>query len=358
VAAFFEPLLHGHDRRIVEVFCYAEVGQADLVTERMRAQSDHWCSTVGMSDADVARKIEEDSIDILVDLAGHTANNRLLVFAAKPAPLQVTWLGYPNTTGLAAIDYRLVDAITDPKGKADGWASEALLRLKDGFLCYAPAADTPNPAPVPSARRGFVTFGSFNNPAKLSDPTLDAWAALLNRAPTSRLLLKGHHFFDDMAARSLFAARLADRGVAPERLTLLGLQPDPAVHLALYGEIDIALDPFPYNGTTTTCEALWMGVPVVTLQGDRHASRVGASLLRGLGLGELVAADVSDYVAIGAGLAGDSVRLADLRASLRTRMRASALCDRIAFARKIEAAYRQIWRRWCDGQTATPFDVA
>jgi len=348
VAYFFEPLLREHDRDLVELYCYAEVTRPDSVTVRLKALADHWRSTVGKSDGDLARQIGEDGIDILVDLAGHTANNRLLVFAAKPAPLQVTWLGYPNTTGLVAMNYRLVDRVTDPAGEADSRSSERLLRLKDGFLCYRPPPDAPKPAAAPALSNGFITFGSFNNPTKLSDATLDSWAALLRALPNARLFLKGFCLVD-AGTRSLFEARLAKRGVTPDRLTLCGQLNEAAAHLGLYREIDIALDPFPYNGTATTCEALWMGVPVVTLAGDRHAGRVGASLLTVLGLDALIARDASDYGAIALGLATDLPLLSELRASLRARMDASPLCDASGFARSVEAAYRSIWKAWCLG---------
>ena len=344
VAYFLEPLLRGHDRQAVEIFCYAEVARPDGVTARLRELSDYWLTTIGLSDDELAERIRADGVDILVDLAGHTVKNRLGVFARKPAPVQATWLGYPNTTGLDAIDYRLVDATTDPVGQADAWASETLVRLEGGFLCYGGVKDAREPAAPPSLATGVVTFGSFNNPAKLSASTLDAWARLLIRLPQARLLLKGKAFADP-GARALLLARLGEHGVAAERVELVGWLPGADAHLALYDRMDVALDPFPYNGTTTTCEALWMGVPVVTLRGDRHAGRVGASLLEQIGLTDLVGQSLDDYVEIAAGLAGDPTRLAELRRSLRPRMAASPLCDGPAFAHKMEAAFRDMWRR-------------
>jgi protein O-GlcNAc transferase len=346
IAQFLEPLLRSHDRREIEVFCYAEVSAPDAATERFKQLADHWMVTVGMSDDVLAEQIRRDGIDVLVDLAGHTTKNRLPVFARKPAPVQVTWLGYANTTGLKAIDYRLVDAVTDPQGAADSFASEILVRLPGGFLCYGGPDDAPAPGPVPCLMTGAITFGSFNNPAKLSAVTFDAWAQVLARLPQARLLLKGQSFAD-AAIRALHLDRLAERGLAPERVELVARMPDSRAHLALYDRIDIALDPFPYNGTTTTCEALWMGVPVVTLRGDRHASRVGASLLTQIGMTDLIADSVEAYVETAAALAGDRVRLSRLRRSLRPHMAASPLCDAPAFARKIEDAYRTMWRRWC-----------
>ncbi|MBV9970968.1 MAG: tetratricopeptide repeat protein [Xanthobacteraceae bacterium] len=347
VAYFLEPLLRSHHREAIEVFCYAEVTWPDARTEQFKALADRWVPTVGMSDAALAERIRRDRIDILVDLAGHTAKNRLPVFAAKPAPVQVTWLGYPNTTGLCAIDYRLVDAVTDPDARDEALATETLVRLPGGFLGYGPPGNAPEPSVPPCLSSGTVTFGSFNNPSKLSAGTLEAWARLLTRLPAARLLLKGKPFACAVT-RASFVERLRRRGVAKEQIELAPWLPDET-HLARYDQVDIALDPFPYNGTTTTCEALWMGVPVVTLRGDRHAARVGASLLTQIGLSDLIADTVVEYVELAAGLADDPVRLTDLRRSLRPRMAASPLCDAPAFARKIEAAYRAMWQRWCAG---------
>ena len=298
-----EPLLKEHDRDAMEVFCYAELKRPDKVTRDLQRLADHWLVTVGLSDEKLADRIRADGIDILVDLAGHTANNRLRVFARKPAPVQVTWLGYPNTTGLEGIDYRLVDAVTDPVGAADTWASETLVRLDGGFLCYGPLKNAPEPTGPPSLKTGAVTFGSFNNPAKISPATFDAWAMLLARSSQARLLLKGAPF-RDAATRALFLAQLTERGVAAERVQLVGWVP-AAEQLAVYHHVDIALDPFPYNGTTTTCEALWMGVPVIALLGNRHAGRVGASLLTQIGLMDLIAKSVEEYVEIALALASN-----------------------------------------------------
>ena len=330
VAYFLEPLLKEHDRQAVEVFCYAEVKRPDTVTTDLQGLADHWRMTVGLSDDELAERIRADGIDILVDLAGHTANNRLRVFARKPAPVQVTWLGYPNTTGLEAIDYRLVDAVTDPVGDADACASETLVRLEGGFLCYGALKDAPEPIVPPCLKTGTVTFGSFNNPAKLSAATLEVWAKLLSRLPQARLLLKGEPFAD-APTRALFLARLGERGVAAERVELVAWLPIAATHLALYHRVDIALDPFPYNGTTTTCEALWMGIPVVTLRGDRHAGRVGASLLTQIGLTDLIANSVEEYLEIAVALARNPERLSDLRRVLRPRMAASPFVRRARF---------------------------
>ena len=347
VAYFLEPLLREHDHQAVEVFCYADVMRPDTMTSHLQALSDCWLRTVGLSDEALAHQIVDDRIDILVDLAGHTGHNRLLVFARKPAPVQVTWLGYPNTTGLSAMDYRLVDSVTDPEGEADALACETLVRLEKGFLCYSPPPDAPPPAALPSLTSGSITFGSFNNPSKLSSDTLDAWATLLCRVPGSRLLCKGKPFAD-AGSKTHFLTQLERRGVDPQRVNLLGWLSGQADHLTVYQQVDIALDPFPYNGTTTTCEALWMGVPVITLLGDRHAGRVSASLLTQIGLTELIADSVQAYVDVAAALANDAQRLSELRRTLRARIQASSLCDAPAFARKIEAAYRNMWQLYCE----------
>jgi predicted O-linked N-acetylglucosamine transferase (SPINDLY family) len=350
VSYFLAPLLAAHDHDAVEVCCYSEFDRRDAVTERFMALADRWRDTPGQSDAAVAEMIAADQIDILVDLAGHTAGHRLGVFARKPAPVQVSWLGYPATTGLPTLDYRLVDAVTDPPGPADALATETLIRLEDGFLCYEPAPDAPDPGPPPGLANGFVTFGSFNNQTKLSPTALKTWARLLKAVPTARLLFKGG-FVIDPGARERVSAAFEAEGVAPDRLILHGFTGTPAEHLAVYNQIDMALDPFPYNGTTTTCETLWMGVPVVTLAGQAHAGRVGASLLSLVGLEDLIAEDLDGYIRIATALAADPDRLTDLRRTLRPRMAASPLCDAPAFARKMEAAYRALWQRWAGEQS-------
>ncbi|MEI6559460.1 MAG: tetratricopeptide repeat protein [Rhodospirillaceae bacterium] len=358
VGFFIEPLLAAHDRTAVSSRCYSETRRPDAVTARIKALAEGWCETAGLDDRALAARIQADGIDLLIDLAGHSAFNRLPVFALKPAPVQVTWLGYPGSTGLAAIDYRLVDPVSDPEGGADRLASEALVRLQGGFLCYRPpCAAGPDPAPAAEPADGAaLTFGSFNNLNKLSPPVLALWAALLCRLPGARLLLKSRQLADEAVARALRQS-FGRHGVARERLELLSWTAGFESHLDSYRRVGIALDPFPYNGTTTTCEALWMGVPVVTLAGERHAARMGASLLTRLGLDELIAADPAAYLEIAAALATDRARLAGLRAGLRQRMTASPLCDAAALARRLETAYRIMWRRWCAGEPASPFMV-
>jgi predicted O-linked N-acetylglucosamine transferase (SPINDLY family)/ADP-heptose:LPS heptosyltransferase len=349
VTFFVEPLIEAHARAAVEVFLYANGIKSDAVTARLKTLADHFVPIHGLSDELAAARIRQDGIDILVDLSGHTNANRMMLFARKPAPVQVSWLGYPNTTGLPAIDYRLTDAVADPPGAADALHTERLVRLERGFLCYRPPAQAGAVAPPPASRSGHVTFGSFNNFAKLSPRTVALWARLLRELPNARLLLKAPQF-KDRGTRERCVAAFAAAGIAAERLDVVPPLATAEEHLALYGRVDVALDPLPYNGTTTTAEALWMGVPVVTLRGDRHASRVGASMLTAIGLEQLVAATPDDYVVIASALARDPGRLEQLRAGLRDRMRTSPLCDGTDFARRVEAAYRAMWRDWCETQ--------
>ncbi len=347
VAHFLEPLLAAHDRAAVEVFCYADVRRPDAMTGRFQEIADHWRSLVGLSDEAAAARIREDGIDILVDLAGHTAGNRLKLFARRPAPVQATWLGYPGSTGMAAMDYRLTDEIADPEGVADALHSETPIRLDGGFLCYQPLADAPEPAPAPFEAEGYVTFGSFNALSKLTAEVAETWTDILDAVPGSRLVLKDRAL-GEAATRQRIVGLFRTAGANVDRLELLPAAITRAEHLALYGRIDIALDPFPYGGTGTSCEALWMGVPLVTLYGDRHASRVGASLLARVGLDDLVADSIDGYIEQAENLAADGARLAGLRAELRQRMADSPLTDAAGFATRIEAAYREMWRRWCE----------
>lgn len=346
VSFFFKPLLEELRKRGgAECVCYADVPRPDQVTRELQGLAHEWVDAVGLSDAALAQQVRDDGIDILFDLAAHTGD-RMLVFAEKPAPVQVTWLGYPNTTGLSAMDYRLTDAVADPEEEGGMHHSEKLYRMPDGFLCYAPHEEAPAVTPLPAAANGFVTFGSFNNFAKVTPEVVSLWARLLQRVPGSRLIMKGRSFVD-LPTRRRCEELFAGHGIEPERVELRPWEAANKGHLEVYGRVDIALDTFPYNGTTTTCEALWMGVPVVTLLGDRHAARVGASILSRLDLDWLVARDQEEYLAIACALAGDLERLAPLRGALRGTMAGSPLCDARSFARHMEVACRDFWRRWC-----------
>lgn len=345
VAFFLEPVFANHDVAKVELFAYSDVAKPDAVTAKLRAMVPNWRDVSALNDAALAEAIRTDAIDILVDLAGHTAGNRLGVFARKPAPVQASWLGYPDSTGLAAMDARLTDAIADPK-ESNAFAVERLVRLPQGFLCYGASDDAPDVAPLPAGEAGPITFGSFNNLPKLCDETLDLWAQVLLAVPGSKLMLKARGL-DDPGVRQGVAARFALAGVDQARLRFAGRVRGYAGHMALYGEMDIALDSLPYNGTTTTCEALWMGVPTVTLAGDRHCARVGASLLMRVGLEECVAQTPEDYIAVAARLAADRKRLREMRAGMRARLQASPLMNGAAFTETLEEAYRALWRDWC-----------
>lgn len=345
-AFFIEPLLLNHDPAQVEVVCYAENPGRDAVTDRLRAAVDSWRVTKGVEDRAVAEQVMADRVDILVDLAGHTVGNRLGVFAWKPAPLQGTWLGHGGTSGLPAMDFALADARLAPPG-ADAFYTEAVERLPEAAFCYRPPADAPEVAASPAGPDGPITFGCFSRATRLNDRVIQAWVALLNRVPDSRLVLNTKAMGDPGVA-SLFRRRFAARGVPPERLILTFTTPQPETWKA-YNLIDIALDPFPHNAGTTTFEASWMGVPVVSLRERPPLGRFGDSILGALGLEDLVADSVEGYVEIAAALATDRARLAALRAGLRARMRASALCDEAAFAGAVETAFRGLWRRWCAG---------
>jgi len=351
VASFIEPLIGAHDRAAVEVFCYSSTVH-DAVTERIRARADAWRETRHLGDAALAALVVEDRIDVLVELSGHTADHRLLCFARRPAPVQVSYCGYPGTTGLSAIGWRLTDAIADAEGEADACHSERLWRLPNGFLTYQPEVAALPPAnPLPALARGAVTFGSFNNLSKLNDGVLDLWAAVLRAVPGARLLLKCRGLGDEGPRRRV-AERLGAGGVPAERLVIVPYTRTRLEHLAYYSEVDIGLDAFPYNGTTTTCEAMWMGVPVVTLRGGAHPGRVGASLLTRMDLTDLIAETAGDYVAVCARLAADLPRLAALRAELRGRFAASPLGAPALLAHDIEAAYRGMWAAWCASTTS------
>jgi predicted O-linked N-acetylglucosamine transferase (SPINDLY family) len=343
VAHFIEPVLAHHDRAAVESFCYHDSPIVDAVSRRLQSLAAHWTHAFGMSDDALAQRIQQDGIDILVDLAGHMGNERLLLLARKPASVQATWIGYPNTTGLTSIDFRITDALADPPGMTESLHTEQLVRLPECFSCYQPPADTPPVASLPALRNGFVTFGSFNNIAKMTPQVVQVWARILQRVPQARLTLKTK-VLRSPSMQTLVRGAFAAHGVAGERLTLLGNDASVREHFDRCNAIDVALDPFPYNGTTTTLDALWMGVPVVSLAGRSHVGRVGVSQLSNLGLSELIARDEDDYVEIAARLAGDLPRLAALRSGLRERLRASPLMDAPRFTRHLEAAYRSMWQ--------------
>jgi len=320
VASFFEPILNHLDPDRCEVVLYHDHFVVDAVSERLRARATLWRHIVAQPAAAVEALVRGDHLDVLVDLTGHTGMNRLALFARRLAPLQVTYLGYPDTTGLRQMDLRLTDAFADPTGPADNWHTEKLVRFAPCAWVWQPPSDGPDVPPPPSLKNGYVTFGSFNNAAKLSDATLRLWADVLAAVPQSRLLLKARGL-DQPAVVEPLRRRCEAAGLSHDRVELRGHVASTRGHLEAYSDIDIALDPLPYHGTTTTCEALWMGRPVITLAGDRHAARVGVSLMNAVGHPEWIAQDPTGYVATAAGLAQDLPRLTECSAGLRTRMR-------------------------------------
>jgi len=347
VTHMFEPALASHDKAEFEIYCYSSGNRKDAVTERLRRHADHWRDLAGQSDAAAAARIRDDRIDILVDLSGHMAGNRLLAFARKPAPVQVSGIGYVTTTGLASIDYRITDAYADPPGLTDAHHTERLWRLPC-IAVFKPAEGSPPVSPRPAPGSGHFTFACLNNLAKITPEVVVAWARILRAVPKSRLVL-GNAGDQEILERLL--RKFSEQGVGASQLVFKPRLPLPE-YLGLHQEIDLALDPFPYNGGATSCHSLWMGVPFVTLAGDRYMSRMGVSLLAHLGLPELIANNPDEYVTLACRLAADPSRLAEIRAGLRARMAASPLMDCVGFTRSLEAAYRAMWRAWCGGASA------
>jgi len=341
VSYFLEPILAEHDRTQVEVFCYAEVTRPDDVTQRFQALADHWRSTVGLSDEALARLIYEDHIDILIDLAGHTANNRLKAFTYKPAPVQATYLGYFATTGLATMDYWITDETLHPQDTVE-LATESLFRLPRCCLAYQPLKAAPEIMPRSGKN---VTFGSFNVLSKISPAAFALWSEILRATPEAQLMLKTKQLGDPVT-RKFIQQQFANHGIGAERLILLSYTPSPQEHLATYGRVDIALDTIPRTGGSTTAEALWMGVPVISLAGERFIERLSASMLNAVGLDELIADSYEEYLAKAVALAADPQQLAQLRASLRERMAASPLCNAQGLAQTLESAYRNMWQQY------------
>ena len=349
VAHFIEPILAAHDQSKFELFCYYNYSIVDERTNHMKSLVPNWRLIFKRPDADVAELIRRDGIDILVDLAGHTGTNNLPMFGLKPAPVQVSWIGYPNTTGLSTMDYRITDAFADPQGAADGLHTEKLWRLPECFSCFEAPTNSPDVGPLPLLKNAHITFGSFNNFAKTTPEVIAVWANILKRVPQSRLVLKNK----SMAAKhvqTFLHAHFAKNGVGPDQLDFMTMDNEQASHMDRYNSIDIALDPFPYNGTTTTFDALWMGVPMVVLSGNNHVSRVGVSQMRNLGLPELIARDTNDYVNIAVNLANDVPRLTALRAGLRERLKNSPMMNVPRFTKNLEEAYEAMWKIYLGAQ--------
>jgi len=342
VAFFIEPILRNHDASEFEIFCYANVRQPDDVTQRLQTYVKKWIDTNLMSDDQMVETIAQDKIDILVDLCGHLADNRLPVFAQQPAPIQINYLGYPNTTGLSGIQYRLTDDITDPEN-TDAFHSEKLIRLPAPFLCYQPVEKSPGISSLPAETNGFITFGSLNNLAKINDDVVHVWAEILKKLKHSKLLLKARPFADPITCER-FQKRFQKHGVSSDRLIFKGHEDSIKSHLKVYNNIDLALDPFPYHGTTTSCDALWMGVPVISLCGNWHAARVGATLLSSIGMTDFIAYSESEYIAKTISICQNSKLLKAVRRQLRSVMQQSPLMDARKLTKNIESMYKKVWR--------------
>jgi predicted O-linked N-acetylglucosamine transferase (SPINDLY family) len=342
VAHFFEPILSARDRGAFKYVLYSNFHLQDAVTQRLRAYADVWHDVWRLTDDALIELIRSDQIDVLVDLAGHTASNRLAVFARRAAPVQISYLGYPASTGLATMDYRITDAVTDPSVPADDWHCERLLRLPDSQWCFRPFGSPVALGPLPAREAGFVTFGSFNNLTKASDTLLRCWVQILARLPASHLRLTRVRSAKRAAE---IIGLFAQAGMAPERIECVAFANDPP-----YGEqfagVDIALDNYPYNGVTTTCESLYVGVPVISLYGRNGVSRSGLSLLATLGLGEMAASTPAQYVDIAVALGNDLLRLEQLRTSLRARFEQSSLRDEKRFTTNFEKLLRAAWKQY------------
>ena len=344
VGRFMLPILEAHDHQQFEIVCFTSHQHADDVTARLRGHADLWHDMDDLTDDELAELIRHDRIDILVDLDVHMIKNRMLTFARKPAPVQVTYLAYCSTTGLKTIDYRLTDPYLDPLDRSAEFVEEAI-RLPETYWCYEPIPNLPVAGPSPASNSGKITFGCLNNFWKASPAALEAWRELLKRVPQSRLMLHARPGLHCNRVREF----LAEQSIDPDRLEFVGTL-SPLRYFQQYQKIDIALDPFPYPGGTTTCDALWMGVPVVSLAGAGPVNRAGVSILSNVGLRDLVAQTPQEYVAIASRLAGDSFRLQELRRELQTRMLKSPLTDGPRFTRYLERAYRGMWQRWCSSR--------
>ncbi len=345
-AGFAELLLTHHDRNRVHVTCYPNVARPDAVTDKLRRLADSWRPISGVADGRAAEMIRDDEIDILVDLNGHMAGNRLSLFARKPAPVQVTLFGYPSTTGIAAMDYRISDPFADPPGEAGEYYVEKVLRLPEVAWVYKPPADAPDPGPLPVLKAQTFTFGCLNNPAKLSDACVETWARVLKAVKRSKLVLMGGRSVEGGQA---FHERFSRFGVASDRVEVMGRVPPGRSYFEAYQPFDVALDPFPYNGGVTSCDALWMGVPVLTAAGRDYRSRQGVSLMNNLGLPEFVADSPDKLVDLAATWREERDGLADVRGSLRELMGASAITDAGRYVKHLEDAFRTAWR-----EAATP----
>ncbi|MFQ3612393.1 MAG: tetratricopeptide repeat protein [Cyanobacteriota bacterium] len=351
VSFFFEPTVKNHDRLKFYITIYATFPEEDAYAEQLKTYVDCWRNVSSLEEKEIAEIIYQDKIDILVDVTGHTApgssNNKLLTFAYKPAPIQISWLAYPATTGLRTIDYRITDEWADPTGMTEAYHTEKLIRLPQGFLCYQPEADSPEVSDAPCKSNSYITFGCFTLQSKITPEVVRIWTSILKKVEGSRLYLKYKHFqYPDI--RSAFLKRFSENGVEEDRIQFIDFQPSYHDHLDCYRYLDVVLDPFPYNGTTSTHEALWMGVPVITLAGNDHRSRVGVSILSRIDLPNLIAHSVEEYIQIAINLSKNKEQIQELRKTLRPRMLNSPLTQAKEFTAQLEAEYIKLWEAFLD----------
>jgi predicted O-linked N-acetylglucosamine transferase (SPINDLY family) len=347
VSRFIEPVIACHNPKQFKIFLYSDVEHPDPITDKFQKMVHlNWRDISQIQDVEVAELIRRDRIDILIELAGHTGGSRLRLMARKPAPVQITYLGYPDTTGLQTIDYRLTDELCDPIEDSAQYHTEELYRLPESFLCFQPMTGISAPTPPPSSHTDKIIFGSFNSASKISPDVIEVWAQILHALPNSKLFLKSPGF-EERYITEYFVDLFKDNNISADRILFMGHAKNIKDHLDLYSKLDIALDPFPYCGTTTTFEALWMGRPVVTLKGQSHVERVGHSILSNLGLHNCIADSKDDYVQKVIALASDKHTLTRLSADLRKRMQSSILTDSKKFTTHLESAYRTMWQHWC-----------
>jgi predicted O-linked N-acetylglucosamine transferase (SPINDLY family) len=353
VAYFFKALIENYSKERFEVTCYSDVETPDLLTEEIKCKADHWCDSRLMSDEQLYKQVRSDQIDILVDLVGYAGTGRAELFARKAAPIQVIYLGYPNTSGLSRMDFRITDEWSDPAECTDSSYTETLLRLPNGFLCYTPSSDAPKISELPAIREGKgLRFGSFNSFQKISTRMLKIWASILAAVHDSTLFIKAKPLCENKLCERVWLAFEAE-GIDRARVELSGWKFDVGGHLENYSQVDIHLDTFPYNGTTTICEALWQGVPTITLAGDTHRSRVGLSILTQVGLADFIASSEQQYIDLAVHKSRNLVALAELRRRLRERVNNSSLMDRTRFISELEACYEDMYSTLPDFESDT-----
>ncbi|MCP4394135.1 MAG: tetratricopeptide repeat protein [Alphaproteobacteria bacterium] len=349
VSFFCRGLIAKHTRSDFKIYCYSFVRKPDHITQETKNNADVWRNITPLTNDEIAQLIYKDEIDILVDLSGHTADNKLPALAFKPAPIQIEYLGYPNTSGLTTMDYRIVDEYTDPSSdpQADKTASETLWRMPNSFICYQPLEGAvPDVAEAPCIKNGYVTFGSFNNVSKICDSVIATWSEILNKTPNSKLILKAKQTSDLQVKDRLLKGFLAN-GAKKEQIIFISHAPSLYEHLQLYSKVDVALDTFPYNGTTTTCEAMWMGVPTLCLNGDRHSARVGISIVKNVGIDDIFSSySKEEFIRKAIELSKNPNVIAETRKNLRPKMAKSHLCDQEKYIKELENAYRMMWAKY------------